>query len=354
MIGYEDIIQKLTKEEKEQLKTLEKDIFRQKRRDIEDKIRIDQRHRELVNLCIHPFKVGNKIYNETGLSFVCVDPLYDKELNSFDIFIYSIINKAAILIECKPLISNPRHEINDVIEKINVAISNKNILESIVGDKIEKMEFVICTLGIESDKISSVLKSMKQKPEIIVWYADSMYSILKINREFKKHSNSLLNELLSQGLECLEATKLINFLPSSHMCTILQVVSAIVFNQLEVNNKDCFRFSDLCEVVKNEIRNYPDDWIVKISEKILESGIEVGIFEKNDAEIRLNVGRRGMGMAAEGSREKYIIFHAKEKVKEEVVKIMSEKIADRLKLKQMTISNSIESKSKDSSNNKND
>jgi hypothetical protein len=327
-LSYGELYSYLNHSEKDEFKDMEKKSLSSKRGVVDANMNTDKKHLEYVNLCIKPFEVGGRAYKETGYYFVCVDPLYNVGVKNFDLMLYCEETKVAILIECKSGIANLGKELNELTEKMGAAQENKRTLEGIIGGlEIKDIEYVLCIPAVYESGVFTAMAALKTKPPIIIWTVDMFGGVIKVDGRFKKHSHDELNKIIQS--EAWDGPQIITLMPSTHMGIALTEVVVLLLRKFKGRNE--LNISDLCEMLKTEIRNYPNDWIQDFATKILESGKECNIFEVNGSKFKFTMSTNVY--AVKTATERYISYHSNKLMKAELEPILYERVKNRIKVK---------------------
>ena len=325
-LGYEELFGYLTPAEKEEFKEIRKKVLADKKNVVESAMDTDKKHREYVNLCIKPFEIGAKAYNGTGFYYVCVDPLYNVGVKNFDLMLYCSEMKTAILVECKNRVSNPGKELSDINGKIKAALENKGTLEELVGGlEIRDIEFVFCIPAIDETKVFTGMTALEEKPPIIIWMVDMFNSIIKVDGRFKKHNHPELNKIIEST--SWDGPNIMIVSPSLHMGMVLQDVVVLLLRKFK--GQEELNISELCETIKSELRNYPNEWIREFATRILDSGKECEIFEVNDSKFKISAGT-GI-YAVKAVKERYVSYHANKLMREELEAMLTDRVKGRVK-----------------------
>jgi hypothetical protein len=332
-MNYDELYNLLSTEEKREVKDeLERKILENKMV-LENDMNREQRHKNLVNLCLYPFCIDGKLKEQTGFFFICVDPLFDFETKNFDVCIFNKEIKTAILIECVNISSNPRKDLEDFFKKIEIIEGKKDSLKDLVGEEIENIEYVICLSSIEADKFKSELDKMNKNA--IIWEADGVNSKIKISKKGMEHGYKKLNEALNEVI-IPDYIGYVNFLPSSHMGIKLDAITTTLSYKLRQFNKSRFSLAELCNiVVENSMRGHSESVIKTVSEGILKVGEKYNIFRFCGEESRIKYYI--LRTMPTYTKNKYILEVAKENAKNQLAIELETKIKDRIPPKQTTL-----------------
>ncbi len=292
-VSFDDFKMTLPQEQRRILDKILEEQTRKKRRELLEHIERDQKHLEIVNFCANFFLPGQVLPDKTGYFLVLVDPLYSLGVKNFDLGIFRRENASLILTECKSSISNPKELIADLNEAIRITNERKDKLEEVLGNKIaDPIEFALCLPAVDAQDVYDEI--LKTQTPICVWAADLWNRKMKLFtgqedvkiaiRSGRVHRDGNLNSLLGRGVKStLRAIRSIPILPSSHMCTLLIHVSALIYLGTKAQRTyGEFQYSDVFSILSREMRHLTglsDNYLEDLATNILETGLRKGIFK---------------------------------------------------------------------------
>jgi len=347
---FQEFRDSLVDEDKKVLDQIFQEQINVQKEIIQGNIRSDKEHLLLVNFCIDPFKYKSFLHNETGYLFLRVEPFYRLGLKDFDVAIYNAQSKALILVECKSSVYDGQKEVDDVIKKIAVANENHKLLEEIVGDEIQLKEFSICSKAGNVPKLKPAIIS-KNAP-ICLWSADIFAEILSLEKlgedtsaeisSGRLHGHGQLRQLLLKGVKSAHGpTRLVAFLPSSHLCTVLEEVCPILHLNLVKNNKETFRFSDIQNLLEKEkaLWNFSQEELWYFANNLLNEGLRIEVFQDltpnvtgiSEKEFKFRISHGSIRSIINGVNRCYMDFHATKKAEKKAVEEFKARFAKRFK-----------------------
>jgi len=313
---------------------------------IEANVQRDRQHLAIVNFVVTRFESGYYIHTKTGYAWIKVEPLFGLGGKSFDVAIYNNQSKVMILVECKSGLSDARREIKEILEKTQNAYDSKESLSEMVGDDIASLEFAVCVkAGLAPAARTAVLAV---GAPVCIWEADifgpSLFvdlhgqdSTTEISLGRLHHDEKLRRNLL-EGIKEAKAGRQIAFLPSSHMCTILEEVTPFLRLKLErtQNQGGEFSLEDIENLTKLEIslQNFDAKERKVLAEKILISGINADIFiDLTEEQTDLSLKKLKLASQVKSGRqfnkdchEKYVRHSARETVLQKVIAELNNKL----------------------------
>ena len=311
---------------------------------IERNIRSDREHLTIVNLCANGFSLGSRINTQTGYVWVRVEPLYGTGVRNFDIALYSGDSKIMILVECKSGMSDVNRELNELDEKIRIAALNRDSLSDMVGDKLSYLEFALCLKA----GLSPITKPPMLTKNIAccLWSADIFSSIIFLEKQRENstteissgrlHREEKLRKLLLDGVRETSSTRIVTFLPSSHMCNVLEEIVPLLRLELDRSSDESgeFGLNDVQNIVNREIslQNFDEKEKRALAERMVNSAVEVGIFvdlsEEDDnlksKKFKLQSQTRSTRQLARDCHEKYVRRKARESALHRILRDMTE------------------------------
>jgi len=300
--SYQTLLRRLGKTEGDRLDERVREQESVEIQVIEKNVQSDKEHLTIVNFCINRFSPGSRINVETGFVWVRAEPLYRLGIKNFDIAVFNYRTATLILVECKSGLSDANREVKEIEEKIQLAIVNKTLLSEVVGEKIGFVEFALCVkAGLVPAAKGAILS---KKAAICLWSADIFGSIIFLdklgensNAEIsagRLHRDEKLRKLLLDSVKEDGSSRIVTFLPSSHMCSILEEIVPQL--RLEFNNtnnqSEEFGLNLMHTLIKREIslHNFEDQERYELAKKAVVSGIRAGIFvdmSKDQTDLRL-------------------------------------------------------------------
>jgi hypothetical protein len=261
---------------------------------VKNETTIDSQHIDIVNHCAYAFTESGPA-KQSGFHFIRVEPLFSHlEAPRFDLALYNPEEKTSILVECKSGISNPKDTLEQIDSAEIFADAKKTELEEEIGSSLTRLEYVLCAPAHEVDGVLNILR--KNKLPLIVWSLDKFRNTLKLHRksddtsaEIRRiglHQNEVLRRMLFDTVE--STGRVIHFLPSSHMCRLLQEVimkmQSDVFGR-QASSDRVFTLSDIKTALLRELLNFDASEVSGLAQQITTSGLNCGVFhaiEKRD------------------------------------------------------------------------
>jgi len=324
------LLQRLSKVEREQVEATLDTGIRIETEIIEKAIQSDKEHLTIVNFCINRFAPNSYLNIKAGYVWVRVEPLYGLGLKNFDIAIYNNITKTMVLVECKSGLREASKEVAEIEEKITIASANRNALGIMVGDEIAYLEFALCLKAGLASGAKSVMLSRNLK--CCLWSADIFGSTIVLEKlkedsvselsSGRLHREESLRKALLEGVTEMNATRAVTFLPSSHMCSILEEVVSLLRMELDRSGdqKQEFGLVDVQNIMAREIslQNFDDPERRALAEKVALSALRAGIFDDltphvsalGEKKLKMISHSRSTRHLVKDCHEKYVRFHA--------------------------------------------
>jgi hypothetical protein len=297
--ALDDIYDKMTVEIKERLR---------------EEIKRDNEHIELVNLCYNLFTKTTEINRVTGYKVILVDPLCTAGVKSFDLMLYNETSHIVILVEMKSSISERGmgSVIDETVASAESARSNAEKLESIVGNKIKKMEFAVLSFAYYIETLKQLV--VAKGASVCLWAYHVVPGLIQMARISENvtlekqagriHEDENMHNTLSKGISTrMGALRSLPIMPTSHMFAKLEYIAQQLFVLLDRKPQDTRRFGylevyNLCKQAFSATE-LDDSQLEEETKKVIASAVEAGLFRKiNDgddlsiAEFDLSYGRR--------------------------------------------------------------
>ena len=251
----------------------------------------------VVNLCANLFQQGTYLNNKYGYRVTLIEPLIEEGDKNFDLAIFNKRNNILILIECKYSISNISRELNNIGKSIKTSNTKHEKYEELLGNKIDKIEYVIC---VDSNNVPEITDKIHEKNlPLITWGCSLSKSELKlfINRgkedhgsahsNHRTHKDEDFNRDLYNGVKPLGGTtNLFKFLPSINTAIIMTEINMTIKEMIEKGEieKNKIDYINIYHIIEKEL-NYstikePD--MEKIATRIIEKSKIKEIYEQSD------------------------------------------------------------------------
>ena len=144
----------------------------------EEKARRDE-HDVMVGTCASIFMQGSPVQRRTGYTFLSVEPLLEKGVKSFDVWLYKPKSKSAIFVECKSSVALPRPEVKSVYQAIDEVERARGYLASIIDEEFSHVEYVLCVPIAQDQRVATDLGAMEkdgsigpEAPRVLLWRVD--------------------------------------------------------------------------------------------------------------------------------------------------------------------------------------
>jgi len=330
----------MTKENQEYLDEKYKELYSLNQTRIENGMIMDRKHLSLVNFCANFFQYGNYIHNNHGYRLAMLEPLHEKGIKNFDLAILKREINRLLLVECKYSISDINDKLNDISDAINV--TNKNIveLEKILGNKIDSIEYIICSDGNLSKDI--VEKILDKKLSLITWAFSQSRNELKLfrsNREthgdaylnHRIHEDEDFNKTLYNGIISKHGTtRLFKIMPSINMGVILTEINLKIRQMIErekIKEKQ-FDFTIIYLLLEKELRysTIGENEIKDLAKKIIKKAVTKNIFKnyKKEKDIKskkydFQISTRTAEITKNNTERNYININAKHKAEKAAI-----------------------------------
>lgn len=322
-------LEKYKKIRKQKIKEKKEEFITQKPRikaEIEREIEKDQRHRDLVNMCIFPFCTPGKI-TKLGYGFITAEPLAELGIKNFDFLIYK--KKVAIFGDAKGSISRPHETVSEINGKIQSVKENlQYISETYLGESPSCIEFVIGLYAMDDEKV--IREINKQGGGIIVWSIDRYNSTLTPKTLIDDEDKAIELGILHRDASLINAIKnvqtshkLFEIFSSSHIFSLLRVLllAKIVTDEGDLILKE----TDLVDIVKKELF-YVDEPIQKRKvEAILNMAESIGFLRRVEPGVFRVVSRYKADKSLEKDlKRKYIKYTERNRLRQAVKEATSE------------------------------
>ena len=261
---------------------------------IQNGIDENQNHLSLMNLCANCFQHNTPLHKKNGYRVVLCEPFYEKRKKNFDLGILNVADKTLILVECKYSISNISSVLNDLEDAIKIADAMKSDFESILGNSISNMEYVICTDGVTAHPL--VDKICERKMNLITWACNLPRKELKLftsgkdndedrYKEKRVHQDKKLNRELYKGVKPkLGINRLFKLTPSLNTGIVLTEVNMILkemIDRKEINVED-IDHTTIFHILESKMtyaKTLNEKDIENISSRIIEKALIKDMYE---------------------------------------------------------------------------
>lgn len=313
---------------------------------VEKHIDRDKRHLTIVNFCADRFSTGSWISRRTEYVWIRVEPLFGLGIKTFDLAVYNKSSKVMILIECKSSILEAEKEIDELIEKIGIMLTKKDQLETMIGDEIKVLEFALCVSAGNASQVRPLMVS--KQANCCLWSADIFEQILILEKladnipseiaSGRLHHDGILRSLLLEGSREGSSLRIVTFLPSSHMATILEELIPQLQGELQRSKTNEFDLQDITTLIGREksLQNLDPEEQIRLAGQILISGLENGVVVERvtgrsniyEKRFRLTSHGRDPQKLLEDCHNRYVEHHAREKALEILLKQNRDKHPD--------------------------
>ena len=288
---FDDLKKSLSSTDRAVLDRFLKEEESQIEKTVQNEITTDKEHVDIVNRVAYAFTESGPA-KETGFHFIRVEPFYSEEGSPrFDLVIHNPKLKITVLVECKSSVSSPRESLDRMKIAGSYARENQAELEHEIGDSVQWLEFAICA---PAHTAKSVLEEVQKSDRtIIVWSLDVFDDTLQLLKpsenipddiaKGRMHRSDALRKKLFDGVE--SPGSFIHFLPSSHMCRLLQTTINSLQNDVFLGrsgSERTFTLADVHGVLRRELLNFETGEVERLSKRIVESGIDYKIFTVED------------------------------------------------------------------------
>ena len=304
----------LSSEERQTLDEIYKNKAKELKEVLRGEIDRDNEHLELVNLCYNVFTKTTETNKVTGYRVVLVDPLCTLRIKNFDLMLYNETNQTAILIEAKSSISErgKGSTIDETMQAASEAFSHKEKLESFIGNKIGKIEFVILSFAYYTDLLKNAVVS--KNAGLCLWAyhnVPGLIQLLKIGEDAhseqsagRMHADENMRQALLKTISTrMGALRSLPIMLTSHMFAKLEYIGQQLFTRLDRQPQDrrWFGYSEVYNLCKQAFSptELDDSQLEEETRRIIDSAIEVGLFriingedEISRMEFDISHGRR--------------------------------------------------------------
>jgi len=342
--NYNEFINKLTKDNKEYLEDIKEKKYKIHKVRIKEGIETDKNHLMLVNLCANLFQYGTYFNEKYGYRVVLIEPFIEEGDKNFDLAIFNKNTNTLILVECKYSLSNISKKLNDIEKAIKSSNEKIKKYENILGNKIDNIEYVLCTDSNDSIEVAD--KILEKNMPLITWGCSLSKSELKLfimkGKEehgsayisHRVHSNEDFNKDLYEGAKSLGGTtNLFKFLPSINTAIILTEINMTIKEMIEKDEikKNEIDFINIYHILEKEL-NYStlnESDIEKIALRIIEKAKIKEIYELSDAisddnnvkkqKLNIKISITSGKKVKEKTEENYIELNAARRAEKEAI-----------------------------------
>lgn len=324
-------LEKYKKIRKQKIKEKKEEFDKQKSKigaKIEREIENDQRHRDLLNMCIFPFCTPGRI-TKLGYRFIMAEPLAELGVKNFDFLIYNQKTKVALFGEAKGSVSNPHETVSETNERIGVIKEQmKYISETYLGESPSYIEFVIGVYAMDDEKL--IREIHKQGGGIIVWSIDRYNTTLTPKTLLDDRDTAIELGMLHRDASLINALKnvqtshkLYGIFPSSHIFSLLRVL--LIAKTVTDEGNLILREKDLMDIVGGELF-YADESIQKRKiEVVVDVAESIGFLRCVAPETYKIVSRFRMDKSLEKDlKRKYIKYNERKRLREIIGEAISE------------------------------
>lgn len=264
-------------------------------RTYKDEITKQQEHRRLINFCIYPF--AQESSTPAGYRFIRADPLEELGVPNFDFLLYDFEGHMVFGEAKASLPQQIDRIVNEVAEQAQVVDEHEDYIESeYIGQEIRHKEFVLATftraneltrkiIALEEDIVTWAVNRAERKIEVnnalpqgsdlpASRLGDPVEEVLDdIDRQIS-HADNRLNSALTRA-ETDDG--LFDVFPRSGSFDRLRTI--ITSCQIEGRYTYIDR-ADIKSSALESMRNHEGEEVEELVDKILQSGLEVGILER--------------------------------------------------------------------------
>lgn len=270
----------------ESVGTFREEQEEQYRDDLENGIKDDKRHRQLVNLCIFPFVE----FQLLGYEFIWGDPLEELGVKNFDFLLYDFEGNA-IFGEAKGSVGDgwESNYVEGVIEERQMVNEHEHyIVENYTGQEIDNKEYVIATFAPDADKITREILSRGEN--IVTWKIHQMDKEIKINTpappkdswpdnpdeyyQLTQHEHAKLNsriEKIQSSSECID------LFPESHPVTEMR---SIIQSRHKESGHCYLNREDLATNIRDSLFYLPEKEQAATVERVIQLAKEIGFIRE--------------------------------------------------------------------------
>lgn len=316
-------------------KTLYKHEKETYQRDLEEGIRHDREHRDILNACIFPFVNTNSEPFAMGYHFIRACPLAEVQVENMDFLIMnSDVKPVAIAGEVKGSAEDPDTVVTQTKSRMSLVLQYRSQIESeYLKTTARLFEFV---LGVYSLYAIETAKSIQRKKiGLIPWHVDrSQRPVLTIavlptssaeERQIMMHSDHKLNSVLSNKVET--STELYTFYQQSHTYTKLLVLTMLSF---KLEGPLTFSEDDVKQIV-SETMPYAEQAAVDAeTTNIILRAEEIGFIRRSGGKFSIvSKHRNASGLSAD-LKKRWLVFSLKRK-REDLIQNAIEEIQEKFR-----------------------
>ncbi|KYK38530.1 MAG: hypothetical protein AYK18_06835 [Theionarchaea archaeon DG-70] len=261
-------LEKFKKIRKERIRETKEKFSKEKpriRAGIEREIEKDQRHRDLLNMCIFPFCRPGKI-TDLGYRFIAAEPLAELGVKNFDFLIYNQRNKVAVFGEAKGSVSNPHKTVSETNERIDVVREQlEYISKTYMGESPSWIEFVIGVYAMDDEKI--IREIHNKGGGIIVWSIDWYNSTLTPKTLLDNQNKAIELGMVHRDPSLIKAIKnvqtshkVFEIFSSSHIFSLLRII--LLAKTVNDEGSLILNEKDLMGIIREELF-YLDEMVQK-------------------------------------------------------------------------------------------
>jgi hypothetical protein len=321
---YEKLRRQRIKEKKGEF---EKEKLRNRAR-IEQEIERDQRHRDLVNMCISPFIIQGRIV-QLGYRFVRAEPLAELGVKNFDFLIYNQKNRVAIFGEAKGSISDSHDVVSETSERIHAVGEHvEYISEAYLGEVPSRTEFVLGVYAMDDEKV--IREISRQGGGIIVWSIDRYNSTLTPKTLLDNENEAIRQGTLHGDARLINAIKnvqtshkLFEIFPSSHIFSLLRVL--LLAKTKDDQGNLFLDKKDLAEIIKKELFYLNESLQDKKVEATVNTAVSIGFLRPVDSGLFKIVSRYRADKSLEKDlKKKYVKYLERRQLRQAIQEAVSE------------------------------
>ena len=313
---YRDETDKIKKKIKDDYEEHDVYVGLYKQRDGE--IKTDKKHRNIVNASIYPFAHKGKL-TDLGYYFIRTEPLLEQNVSDVDFVIESATKQIALFGEAKSSTRNSSGLIAQMEKRKKSIEDNRQHLHETLIPNSAKYEYVLSTEAIESRDLYAAI--MRNDDKNVIWEyggdEESLLSVFALPEDISQNKDKVLHmddELNRNLIRVKTSTQFKNFFPKSHPVALLSILTWIDrdINEDETGYKQSFSFEDVLKICQNELENFSDDYVEKMTRRILRIGENIGFIRQLDAgNYKISTNNNDPKAREQDLKDKWIYYSIK-------------------------------------------
>jgi len=322
----EDLKKQYLQAKKSSIRRAKKEFKREEvelRRRLEDGIRTDREHREILNACIFPFMRDGALSLKLGYRFIRADPLYEQKVKNMDFLILKAKGAPQVIVgEAKGSITDPAEAIDGTREKIKVIETHKDYVnKNYLGGAVTPYEYV---LGVNSVDSVETCKSIGRKGGGLItwhvgWSSGTKLSLAVPETKDAKLRQSVMhadNEL-NKALHKVEtSTESFTFFLQSHKYSKLLVLTMV---RKGITSDLTFTFQDVRDIVVETLPYVEPKTIDEETQNIISLGEQIEFIKKlTDGRYKIVSRHRDADGLESDLKKRWLIYQLRAKLEEKV------------------------------------